>query len=272
MKRILKIVLALATTILLVSVAYAISGMHPTIQYVGQGDPSGDGSYHDGDTYIDTLSLNLWIFNGTSNTWTTFARFLSPVANGTDGENGATWLIVSQDPTTLPAFGNDYDFCLDNSTWNVWYKLGGQWELIGNIQGADGLDGINGTDGVNGSDGLDGTDGKDGSVWYNDLVYTLSDDLGKDGDYFMFANGTVEYKTGGTWVFFTDVMGQKGETGATGSQGEPGRDGTLGINGINSQDGIIPWWLYVLSAVALGASAYSVYKSRRKPKAIARAP
>lgn len=367
MKRTLKIILAIATVTLLSSVVYAASNMNPTTQFVGEGDPTGI-IYRDGDTYIDTVSLNMWIFNGTSSTWTTLARFSQPLANGTDGEDGAKWWLVEQDPTTLPDFGNDYDFCLDRGTWNVWHKLGGQWQLTGNIKGADGIngtngtngidgkdgingtngtdgisgtdgrdgiDGIEGTNGLDGKDGLNGTDGKDGIVWYNDLAYTLSADLGKDGDYFMFANGTVEYKIDGTWVFFTSLMGQKGDTGetgiagatgstgATGPQGEQGiqgikgipdtdgingtngidgingtngidgingtngidgRDGidgtsgidgtdgidvdtiTWGANGINGKDGIVPWWLYVVTAVALAASAYSVYKSRQKPK------
>jgi hypothetical protein len=46
-----------------------------------------------------------------------------------------------------------------------------------------------------------------------------------------------------------------------------GIEGINGINGINGQDGIIPWWLYGVAAVALGASVYSVNKSRQKPKA-----
>lgn len=336
MNRKLKIAVALATAILLVSVVYAASAMNPTTQYVGQGDPTGT-SYRDGDTYIDTISLNMWIFNGTSDTWTTLARFMQPPVNGTNGENGATWWLTTQDPTTLPDFGNNYDFCLDNNTWNVWYKISGQWQLTGNIKGSDGIngingtngidgingtngtdgkdgingtdgingiDGINGTNGVDGKDGLNGTDGKDGSMWYNDLAYVFSEDLGNNGDYFMFANGTVEYKTNGTWVFFTNLMGQRGDTGATGPAGANGADGvdgidgldgingvngingtngidgkdgingrdgingtdgTYGINGINGQDGMLPWWVYGVAAVALGASVYSINKSRQKP-------
>ena len=298
MKKGLKIILTLVTIALLASVAYATTNMHPTIQYVGEGEPSGT-SYHDGDTYIDTSSLNMWIFNGSSNSWTTFARFMQPNVNGTNGENGATWWLVTQDPTTLPNFGNDHDFCLDSNTWNVWCKLSGQWQLIGNIKGADGIDGVNGTNGVNGAngaDGVNGTDGKDGTIWYNDLAYNFSETIGKDGDYFMFANGTVEYKTNGTWVYFTSLMGQKGETGATGTvgatgatgatgiqgiQGIPGKDGINGTdgtdginpqsaippaNGTNGQDGVVPWWLYAVAALAVASSVYSVYKSRQKPK------
>ena len=143
MKRNLKIVLAIAAATLLASVVYASSDMNPTTQYVGEGDPNGT-IYRDGDTYIDTISLNMWIFNGTSGTWTTLARFSQPHVNGTNGENGATWWLVEQDPTTMPDFGNGSDFCLDNGTWNVWYKLSGQWQLIGNIRGVDGMSGSSG--------------------------------------------------------------------------------------------------------------------------------
>jgi Collagen triple helix repeat (20 copies) len=305
MRKNLKIILALTTASLLISVVYATSFMNPTTQYTGEGEPVGT-NFREGDTYIDTVSLNMWIFNGTS--WVTFARLMQPPVNGingTDGTDGSTWFFVTQDPTTLPEFGKDGDFCLDSNVWNVWYKSNGQWQIVGNIKGADGtngIDGINGTDGLDGKDGIDGADGIDsvnGSTWYNDLAFTFSEDLGSNGDYFMFTNGTVEYKMDGQWVYFTSLMGPTGATGgtgatgATGATGPAGSDGVDGVNGINGKDGVngtdgvdgkdgidaslalsgtngtdgvVPWWMYVVAVVALGASGYSVNKSRKKTK------
>lgn len=76
MKRNLKIYIALITASLLVSVVYASSFMNPSTEYTGQGEPVGT-NFHEGDTYIDTASVNVWIFNGTS--WVTLARFMQPL-------------------------------------------------------------------------------------------------------------------------------------------------------------------------------------------------
>ncbi len=290
MRRNFKIILALTTASFLVSFAYATSLMNPTTQYTGEGEPFGT-NFREGDTYIDTASLNVWIFNGTC--WTTMARYMQPPidgVNGTDGANGSTWFLVSQDPTTLPDFGKEGDFCLENSLLNVYYKSSGQWQLIGNIKGADGIKGTNGLDGKNGVDGVDGSDGVNGSVWYNDLAYNLSDDLGVDGDYFMFTNGTVEYKMNGQWMYFTSLMGPAGPTGATGATGATGPAGPAGTNGVNGIDGVdgtdgvdgkdgidqaltlnttvavVPWWMYLVAIIAVGASAYSVYRTRKNIK------
>jgi len=132
------------------------------------------------------------------------------------------------------------------------------------------------------------TDGRNGSIWYNELAVNLTDDLGYDGDYYMFTNGTVYYKMNGTWGYFTSLMGltgpqgetgpqgPQGETGETGPQGPAETDGINGTDGLNGQDGAtgatvsagvdasVPWWLYVVAAGCVGASCYSVYKSRKK--------
>jgi hypothetical protein len=68
------------------------------------------------------------------------------------------------------------------------------------------------------------------------------------------------------------IQGPQGETGATGatgttgSKGADGNNGTVGTNGIDGQKGVIPWWLYLIAAIALLASLYSVGTSRRKQK------
>jgi hypothetical protein len=134
---------------------------------------------------------------------------------------------------------------------------------------------------------VNGTDGRDGSIWYNELVANLTDDLGNNGDYYLFSNGTVYYKIDGTWIYFTSLMGPTGSMGPTGPQGETGEagpqgpagiDGIDGINGIDGQDGItgtigttgqagadacIPWWIYMVAVGCVGTSGYSVYNSRK---------
>lgn len=125
------------------------------------------------------------------------------------------------------------------------------------------------------------------------MAFNFSEDLGNNGDYFMFTNGTVEYKMDDQWVYFTSLMGPTGAIGATGAtgatgpagpqgeQGLPGADGVtipagvdgkevidapIVLNGFNGQDGVVPWWVYVVTVGALRVSVYSVHKSRKKTK------
>ena len=128
---------------------------------------------------------------------------------------------------------------------------------------------------------VNGTDGRNGSIWYNELVANLTDDLGYDGDYYMFSDGAVYYKINGTWVYYTSLMGPtgpQGETGETGTQGPAGIDGINGINGSDGQDGATgatgatgpagedassPWWLYMVAVGCVGTSCYSAYNSSK---------
>jgi parallel beta-helix repeat protein len=58
---------------------------------------------------------------------------------GPAGENGAMWYFGASAPSNTT--GNDNDYYLDNSTWDIYRKSSGSWVLIGNIQGAVGARG-----------------------------------------------------------------------------------------------------------------------------------
>ena len=60
-------------------------------------------------------------------------------ADGKDGKDGATWLVGSIDPRSFE--GKDGDLYLNITTWDVWHKVSGEWTLLGNIKGADGVGG-----------------------------------------------------------------------------------------------------------------------------------
>jgi len=291
-KRIL--VLAMGALLALMGIVLATSTMNPKITYTGNGIPDPSVG-RVGDMYID-LDTNILYVMGTDG-WGVFAVLPAPV-NGTNGLNGATWIVGDTEPAS--EIGSNGDLYFNYATLDIYYKTNDVWTYLANIQGQTGpqgpqgetgpagQDGINGTNGI---DGTNGTDGRNGSIWYNELVANLTDDLGYDGDYYMFTNGTVYYKMNGTWVYFTSLMGPtgpQGETGGTGPQGPAGTDGingTDGTSGLNGQDGTtgatgatgatgprglagadasVPWWLYVVAAGCVGASCYSVYKSRKK--------
>ena len=57
-------------------------------------------------------------------------------ADGDDGTDGNTWYSGSSDPSDES--GNDGDFYLNTTSWDVFKKISGEWSLQGNIKGASG--------------------------------------------------------------------------------------------------------------------------------------
>ena len=49
---------------------------------------------------------------------------------------GNTWYSGSSDPSDES--GNDGDFYLNTTSWDVFKKISGEWSLQGNIKGVDG--------------------------------------------------------------------------------------------------------------------------------------
>lgn len=54
---------------------------------------------------------------------------------GEKGDKGNGWLVGEAEPTEED--GTDGDLWLNYKTWDVYYKAGGKWTLLGNIKGAD---------------------------------------------------------------------------------------------------------------------------------------
>lgn len=249
---------------LVVGLVAATATMNPRVTYSGYGNPD-NSTGREGDLYVETDTNVLWIFKGDA--WEMFAIF-PEVVNGTDGPIGPTG---PQGPQGEPG------------------PIGPQGE-----QGPAGVDGINGTNGIDGKDGIDGidgADGKNGTQIFNELMYTCADSLGNNGDFFLFANGTLNVKIDGSWVLYGSLIGPRGsqgEGGPTGPQGEQGPIGPVGqagADGVNGTDGIdgsyspegipddskeleILWWiilvLAVVSGLAMAFSVYAVRKYRRK--------
>ncbi len=241
------IVFAVIGLLAMMRVVAATSDMNPRITYTGNGVPDPSVG-RIGDIYIDMDTNVLYVFG--SSGWGVFAVLPTPI-NGTNGLNGATWIVGDTDPAA--DLGSNGDLYFNYASLDIFYKANDVWSLLANIaplqgpqgetgpQGPTGADGINGTDGVDGTNGTNGVDGRNGSTWYNELLVPMTPSLGSDGDYYMFTNGAVYYKMSGSWVYFTSLMGPagpQGETGPTGQDGINGTNGTDGINGTNGTDGI----------------------------------
>lgn len=234
---------------LVVGLVAATATMNPRVTYSGYGNPD-NSTGREGDLYVETDTNVLWIFKGSA--WEMFAIF-PEVVNGTDGPIGPTG---PQGPQGEPG-----------------------------PAGADGINGTNGIDGKDGIDGIDGADGKNGTQIFNELMYTCTDSLGNNGDFFLFANGTLNVKIDASWVLYGSLIGPRGSQGEAGPAGEQGPVGQAGADGVNGTDGIdgsyspegipddskepeILWWiilvLAVVSGLAMAFSVYAVRKYRRK--------
>lgn len=120
-------------------------------------------------------------------------------------------------------YGSNGDFYLQLSNYDIFHKVNGRWERIGNIKGIDGLDGSpgpigpQGLKGEKGDPGLTGpqgpkgekgdpglvgpkgNDGAPGSKWY-DGVSIPCNVLGIDGDYYIdITTGDLFSKRMGNW-------------------------------------------------------------------------
>lgn len=74
--------------------------------------------------------------------------------NGEDGEDGSKWFLGTLTPSN--DMGNDGDFYLNRSNFDIYIKDSGAWTLMGNIKGADGAQGPAGSNGTNGTNGENG--------------------------------------------------------------------------------------------------------------------
>ena len=88
-------------------------------------------------TYSDGSSTTFEVTNGATG---------ATGAQGAAGQNGNTILVGIGAPTGATG-GVDGDSYIDTATWNYYLKVSGNWELQGNIQGAQGVAGQNGQDG-----------------------------------------------------------------------------------------------------------------------------
>ena len=86
-------------------------------------------TYTEGDLYVRVST------DGES-TWSGAMKFIGDDGEaGADGTDGNTILSGAVDPTTE---GEDGDFYLNTTSWDVFKKISGEWSLQGNIKGASG--------------------------------------------------------------------------------------------------------------------------------------
>ena len=88
-------------------------------------------------TYSDGSSTTFEVTNGATG---------ATGAQGAAGTNGNTILVGIGAPTSATG-GVNGDSYIDTATWNYYLKVSDNWELQGNIQGAQGVAGQNGQDG-----------------------------------------------------------------------------------------------------------------------------
>ena len=148
------------------------------------------------------------------------------------GADGASLLAGANNPSDTD--GKNGDVFVNYGTWDIFVKVGGAWQSVGNIKGpagekgqdgADGKDGKDGQDGKDGKDGKDGTDGKDGQDGKDGKDGTSfltvngapAADFGKNGDTYLDLDSFDLYtKANGEWTLAANLGG-----GNTQEKGDP---------------------------------------------------
>ena len=102
------------------------------------------------------------------------------------GADGASLLAGANNPSDTD--GKNGDVFVNYGTWDIFVKVGGAWQSVGNIKGPAGENGQDGADGKDGKDGKDGADGKDGKDGKDGQDGKDGKD-GKDGASFLTGNG-----------------------------------------------------------------------------------
>ena len=133
--------------------------------------------------------------------------------SGEETSKGNEWIVNSGIPTVSEE-NIDGDIYLNDSTYDLYQMINGEWIKIGNIKGKDGINGVDGKNGIDGKDGVNGVDGKngiDGKDGVNGVDGKNAID-GKDGvngvdgkDGIDGVTPTISIDTDGYWV----VNGQK---------------------------------------------------------------
>ena len=187
---------------------------------------------------------------------------------GAKGEPGSQFYCDAADPGA--AAGRDGDYFLNIASWDLFLKIGGNWQKVGNIKGEQGVAGQAGAaffadagDPSNdfGKDGdvyvnitswdfftklngawvnfgsIKGEKGNDGSAIYCDAV-NPANTAGKDGDLFInIATWDLLMKINGSWQSVTNIKGEKGDKGDQGEQGPQGEQGIQGEQGEKGDKG-----------------------------------
>ncbi|MFY0483962.1 beta strand repeat-containing protein, partial [Flavobacterium sp. PLA-1-15] len=192
--------------------APGVNGTNGTSLTSGGTNPV-DGTGTNGDTYINTLTGETFIYNGT--TWVSTGNIKG--ADGTNGTNGTS--LTSGGTNPVDGTGTNGDTYINTLTGDTFIYNGTTWVVTGNIKGADGAQGVPGTNGANGTsvtsggtDPVDGT-GNNGDTYINTVT----------GETFVY-NGT-------TWVSTGNIKGADGVAGPAGAPGAAGADGRSLVSG-----------------------------------------
>ncbi len=98
-----------------------------------------------GDLYLNITTCDIYQCTA-ENTWKWIANIKGEQGQqgeqgqtGNSGQNGSQWLVGTEAPNNNN--GNNGDFYLNKTTYDLYQKTDGAWELIGNIKGEQGQQG-----------------------------------------------------------------------------------------------------------------------------------
>ncbi|CAI3951293.1 unnamed protein product, partial [Commensalibacter communis] len=146
----------------------------------------------------------------------------------------------------VPAPSKNYkesDYYIDELTYNIYVNNGSEWQLIGNIKGAQGLQGEQGAQGPQGLPGQDGATGAQGdkgergSLWISAEGVPAPSKNYKEFDcYIDELTYNIYVNNGSEWQLTGNIKGLQGEQGNQGEAGTDGKAGTIQIGNVSKGD------------------------------------
>ena len=172
-------------------------------------------------------------------------------STGATGTRGSTWTSGAAAPgsTSDRLSGDKY---LNTTNGDVYNYTGSAWQLIGNIEGPQGVQGLQGSTGPQGPQGIQGATGPQGDPGQSFIIAgtvategqlpdpkLVSDNVaylvGSNNDFDLY----VQLHDTDTWQNVGKVEGVVGPTGPMGEQGPQGPQGVQGETGATGPQGEI---------------------------------
>ena len=157
---------------------------------------------------------------------------------GDKGDAGNGWLFGMANPR--PTDGRDGDLYIQTTSYDIFKKKAGAWELAGNIKGLKGDNGETGPKGEKGDQGeqgiqgIAGTDGREIQLRRHETHVQYKYAGEPDSSWRNVI--ALEYITGPQGE--RGPKGERGERGETGLQGEAGQQGEQGLKGDRGDQGL----------------------------------
>ncbi|MDI2112075.1 phage fiber-tail adaptor protein [Commensalibacter nepenthis] len=150
-------------------------GKRGSLWFFGSEAPVISSHFKELDSYLNTKTFDFFVFNGTN--WQPSGNIKGAQGErgeqgaqgeqgiqgiqGDKGERGSLWISAEGVPASSKNY-KEFDCYFDELTYDIYVNNGSEWQLVGNIKGAQGERGEQGAQGEQGIQGIQGDKGEQG--------------------------------------------------------------------------------------------------------------